>query len=241
MNLLDMQPQLTSNIIKKTLLVLNGLILSIGTCGGAKNIWLLSWFETNGWPIILLPILILFLMKPPLRIASTLVGVLTGLEDYLYAYGVAKLPVSTSTLIQGIELALTAGFAFLLVKQKFTAHSVNVILPLTITYPLVKEIQLVTCFFATAFCTINCDSCQPEAREFKFGEINYYLVLVSNATIWQCFFLGSIGVASWLSSLGEKLQVEKGVALALSLWGFVSYFYGEKRRMTEDGENLIEK
>lgn len=34
MNLLDMQPQLTSNVIKKTLLVLNGLILSIGTCGG---------------------------------------------------------------------------------------------------------------------------------------------------------------------------------------------------------------
>ena len=34
MNLLDMEPQLTSNVIKKTLLVLNGLILSIGTCGG---------------------------------------------------------------------------------------------------------------------------------------------------------------------------------------------------------------
>lgn len=104
--------------------------------GGAKNIWLLSWFETNGWPVILLPILIaytnrqnnqgshakLFLMKPPLLIASNLVGILTGLEDYLYAYGVAKLPVSTSTLIQGIELAFTPGFTFLLVKQKFTAH-----------------------------------------------------------------------------------------------------------------------
>lgn len=65
--------------------------------GGAKNIWLLSWFETNGWPVILLPILIaytnrqnnqgshakLFLMKPPLLIASNLVGILTGLEDYL--------------------------------------------------------------------------------------------------------------------------------------------------------------
>ena len=25
----------------------------------------------------------------------------------------------------------------------------------------------------------------------------------------------------------EKFQAEKGVALALSLWGFVSYFYGE--------------
>ena len=25
----------------------------------------------------------------------------------------------------------------------------------------------------------------------------------------------------------EKFQAEKGIALALSLWGFVSYFYGE--------------
>lgn len=39
----------------------------------------------------------------------------------------------------------------------------------------------------------------------------------------------------------EKFQVEKGVAVAVSLWGFVSYFYGEKRRMGEDEENLIEK
>lgn len=39
----------------------------------------------------------------------------------------------------------------------------------------------------------------------------------------------------------EKFQVEKGVAVAVSLWGFVSYLYGEKRRMGEDEENLIEK
>ena len=31
----------------------------------------------------------------------------------------------------------------------------------------------------------------------------------------------------------ENFQAEKGVALALSLWGFVSYFYGELKHNKE--------
>ena len=73
-------------------------------------------------------------------------------------------------------------------------------------------------------------------------------MVVWNGIIWQCFFLGAIGVIFSASSLvcgiviavllpvteilaviffQEKFQAEKGVSLALSLWGFVSYFYGE--------------
>ena len=73
-------------------------------------------------------------------------------------------------------------------------------------------------------------------------------MVVWNGIIWQCFFLGAIGVIFSASSLvcgiviavllpvteilaviffREKFQAEKGVSLALSLWGFVSYFYGE--------------
>ena len=87
-----------------------------------------------------------------------------------------------------------------------------------------------------------------EAREFELGETNYYVVAIASAIIWQCFFLGVIGVIFCSSSLlsgiviavllpvteilavifyKENFQAEKGVALALSLWGFVSYFYGE--------------
>lgn len=87
-----------------------------------------------------------------------------------------------------------------------------------------------------------------EARGCGLGEVQYYVVLVVNAIAWQCFFLGTIGVVFCASSLSsgiiiavtipvtgvlavmiykEKFQVEKGVSLALSLWGFVSYFYGE--------------
>ncbi|KAA8528325.1 hypothetical protein F0562_035680 [Nyssa sinensis] len=330
--------------IKKALLVLNCILLSIGNCGGpmimrlyfirgGKRIWLSSWLETGGWPIMLIPLFIsylhrrtthedsktkLFFMKPPLFIASATVGILTGLDDYLYAYGIAKLPVSTSSLIIATQLAFTAGFAFLLVRQKFTSYSINAIvllsvgaavlalhtssdrpdgesnkeyllgffltlaaavlygfiLPLveltykkakqTISYTLVMEFQLVMCLFATAFCTVgmtvNKDfkAIPREARQYELGEARYYLILVWSAIIWQCFFLGAIGVIFCASSLfsgiiiavllpvtevlaviffHEKFQAEKGVALALSFWGFVSYFYGELKQSKKNIQN----
>ncbi|KAA8538140.1 hypothetical protein F0562_027748 [Nyssa sinensis] len=323
-----------STTMKKTLLVLNCILLSIGNCGGplimrlyfirgGKRIWLSSWLETGGWPCMLIPLIISYLhrrrtdegsrtklvfMKPPMFIASTIIGILTGLDDYLYAYGVAKLPVSTSSLIIATQLAFTAGSAFLLVRQKFSSYSINAIVLLTvgaavlalhtssdrphgesskeyymgflmtlaaavlhgfllplveltynkakqdISYTLVMEYQTVMCFFATVFCTvgmlINHDfkAIPSEARKYELGEAIYYVVLVWSGIIWQCFFLGAIGVVFCASSLlsgiviavllpvtevlaviffSEKFQAEKGVALVLSFWGFVSYFYGE--------------
>lgn len=82
------------------------------------------------------------------------------------------------------------------------------------------------------------------------------MVLVVNTIAWQCFFLGTIGVVFCASSLSsgiiiavtipvtevlavmiykEKFQVEKGVSLALSLWGLVSYFYGEIKHPNNRG------
>ncbi|RLM86882.1 purine permease 3-like isoform X1 [Panicum miliaceum] len=87
-----------------------------------------------------------------------------------------------------------------------------------------------------------------EAREFGFGRTGYYLLLAGSAATYQCFFLGTIGAIFFGSALlagvvmtvlipvtevlavllfSEPFNGTKGVALALSLWGFVSYFYGE--------------
>ncbi|CAA2954181.1 purine permease 3-like [Olea europaea subsp. europaea] len=74
----------------------------------------------------------LFLMKTRVLIASAIIGVITGLSNYFYGYGLARLPVSTSSLLVATQLAFTAGFAFLLVKQKFTAFSTNAIVLLTL-------------------------------------------------------------------------------------------------------------
>ncbi|KAG2698855.1 hypothetical protein I3760_07G167400 [Carya illinoinensis] len=154
----SMEPKAQGNpVMKKLLLILNCILLSIGNCGGplimrlyfihgGKRVWLSSWLETGGFPVILLPLAFvyfqrratqgpgteLFFMKPPLFLAAAFIGIVTGLDDYLYAYGVARLPVSTSSLIIASQLAFTAGFAFLLVKQKFTSYSINAVFLLTV-------------------------------------------------------------------------------------------------------------
>jgi hypothetical protein len=87
-----------------------------------------------------------------------------------------------------------------------------------------------------------------EAREFGLGQGGYYSLLVGSAIVYQFFFIGIIGAIFYGSALlssvimtllisitevvaiiifHEPFNSTKGVALALSLWGFVSYFYGE--------------
>ncbi|KAI3718026.1 hypothetical protein L1987_70010 [Smallanthus sonchifolius] len=303
---------------------------------GGNRIWLSAFLETAGWPFILVVLFFLYLhrrrsttthynksdnltstttivyMRPRVFFAAAIIGVLTGLDDYLYACGVARLPVSTTSLIIASQLSFTAFFAFLLVKQKFTPYTINAVVLLTIgaavlafhtdgdrpngeskaeyfkgffltvtaaalygfvlpmveltynkakqaiTYTLVLEIQMVLCLFATIFCTIgmainNDFKVIPrEATEFGLGETRYYVVLCLCVVFWQCFFLGAIGVVFCASSLlsgiiiavllpvtetlavvfyKEPFQVEKGIALVLSLWGFTSYFYGEYKYM----------
>ncbi|KAG2308968.1 hypothetical protein Bca52824_028716 [Brassica carinata] len=107
---------------------------------------------------------------------------------------------------------------------------------------------------------VNFQVIAREARDFKLGGSTYYYVVVAfTAIIWQGFFLGTIGMIFCASSLvsgivicallplteilavlfyREKFQAEKGISLFLSLWGFLSYFYGqiksEKKTQTED-------
>ncbi|CAI0447918.1 unnamed protein product [Linum tenue] len=123
------------------------MIMRLYFLHGGKRVWLSSCLETAGWPIMLIPLAAaylrrrrrspttttkLFLIEPRLFLAAALIGVLTGFDDYLYAYGVARLPVSTSALVIATQLAFTAGFAFLLVKQRFTAYSINAVVLLTV-------------------------------------------------------------------------------------------------------------
>ncbi|GAV83239.1 EamA domain-containing protein/TPT domain-containing protein [Cephalotus follicularis] len=334
--------------MNRALLIINIILLSIGSCGvplltrlyfihGGKRLWFSSWLQTGGWPIFLIPLTIayirrrlsnpltptkIFYMNPLLFVASAVVGILTGLDDYLYVYGVSLLPVSTTSLLIAPLSAFTAVFAFLLVKQKFTSYTVNAVVLLTVgagvlalhtsgdrpvgesnreyilgflmtlgasalygfvlplmelsyikarqeySYTLVMEFQMVLCLFATAFCTVgmivNNDfrAIAREAREYELGEARYYVVVVFSAIIAQCYFLGAIGVIFCFSSLlsgiivafllpvteilavffyQEKFTAEKGIALLLSLWGFVSYFYGDiklskKHKKSTDSE-----
>ncbi|KAF6166803.1 hypothetical protein GIB67_005679 [Kingdonia uniflora] len=249
-----------------------------------------------------------FIIKWRLFVGNMVIGILLGVDNYLYSAAAAKLPVSTSSLLLSTQLAFTAGFSFLMVKQKFTSYSINAVVLLivaalilglhssgdrpngvsnkeyyigfimmlaaallygiflpanellykkakqVITYSLVIQMQVVISIFASAFCTVGMlvnkdfQVIPKEAKEYEIGEAKYYMVLVLSAISWQFYLLGAIGVIFSASSLFSGIMVsvllpvteifgvifynedftsEKGVALALSIWGFVSYFYGE--------------
>ncbi|OIT07016.1 PREDICTED: purine permease 3-like [Nicotiana attenuata] len=325
-----------STNMRRILLLINCLILAVGICGGplmmrlyyvegGSRIWLSSWLQTAGWPLTFIPLAILYFYRrksegsnakfyfitPRIFIASVVIGVVTGVDNFLYSWGGSKLPVSTSSLLLAAQLAFTAVGAFFIVKLKFTPYSINAVVLLTlgavllgvrsngdrpegvtskayilgfmmtllaaalygvilpcieliylkakqaITATLVLEIQMIMCFAATIFCTIGMianndfQAISREAKQFNLGEARYYTVIVWTAIIWQCFFVGVIGVIYCSSSLmsgvmiavllpatevlavvffRENFSGEKGLALFLSLWGFVSYFYGEFRQ-----------
>ncbi|XP_042019484.1 purine permease 3-like [Salvia splendens] len=327
--------------MKRVYLIINCIILAVGSCGGpllmrlyflrgGKRIWFSSWLQTGGWPITLIPLLVSYtrrrrtgdraivLMRPRVFFAAAALGAVTGLDDYMYANGVARLPVSTSSLILATQLAFTAAFAFVLVRQRFTAYSVNAVVQLTLgavvlglhtdgdrpegetnreyligffltliaaalyglilpaieltykramqplTFTLALEIQLVLCFFATAFCTVGMivnndfQAIPREAKEYELGETRYYVVVFCSAIVLQGVFLGAIGVIYYSSSLfsgivisimlpvtellaviffHERFQAEKGISLFLSIWGFISYFYGDFKHNTDTNTN----
>ncbi|KAK7267646.1 hypothetical protein RIF29_20324 [Crotalaria pallida] len=124
------------------------------------------------------------------------------------------------------------------------------------------------CFFASLFCfvgmIINNDFkvISSEARNFGLGEATYYVVMVASAVVCQINVLGAIGVIFCATSLfsgivialmvpvtevlavifyRETFKAEKGVSVVLSIWGFVSYFYGEYKQAKKIKRNCILK
>lgn len=90
-----------------------------------------------------------------------------------------------------------------------------------------------------------------ESKAYGLGEAKYYAVLACSAILWQLLSVGALGLVYCTSSLftaivgalllpftqvaavfayGEKFTGEKGMSLALCLWGFTSYFIGEYKK-----------
>ncbi|WCJ43498.1 purine permease 3 [Euphorbia peplus] len=140
--------------VKILVATLNCLLMSIGQVGGplllriyylhgGKRKWLNAWLLTSAFPILILPISLSYLrsrtqnhrhgssssllLTPWLFGSSVLIGILLGLDSYLYSFGLLYLPVSVSSLLGSTQLAFTAIFAFLMVKQKFTHYSINAV------------------------------------------------------------------------------------------------------------------
>ncbi|KAL6867704.1 hypothetical protein ACP4OV_015728 [Aristida adscensionis] len=122
-------------------------------------------------------------------------------------------------------------------------------------YVMVMQIQAVMGAAGTAVCLVGMavtgdfQAMRGEAAGFGLGgRSGYYLVFALQAVSWQLFNLGVMGLVICASSLlagvmiavllplseilavillHERFDGTKGIALVLSLWGFVSYLYGE--------------
>ncbi|KAI3939747.1 hypothetical protein MKW92_042134 [Papaver armeniacum] len=300
------------------------LLLRLYYLHGGQRKWLTSWLQTAAFPFLLIPILVSwskpkskshgklrFCVTRKLFISSVILGIMFGLDSFLFSIGLSYLPVSTSTLLMATQLAFTAFFALILVKQKFTPYSINSVVLLTlgsvilafhtngdttsgvskgqyflgffvtlgaaalvglilpsiqfaytkaceaVTYDLMMQTQFLISMFATLLCTIGMlinkdfQAISREAKEYGLGETKYYLVLIFAAVLMQCGLVGNLGVIYCATSLlsgvlitllspitqifavfffNEKFSAEKGMSLALSIWGFASYFYGEYKQ-----------
>ncbi|KAK1326276.1 Purine permease 3 [Acorus calamus] len=287
-------PTKNHRLRRRLLCITSCTLMAVGTVGGPLLIrlyfshggsrkWLSSWLQTAAFPIILLPLSFLysssaasspFFAELRLIFASAVIGLISGLTNFMYSDGLSYLPVSTSSLLYSTQLPFTAIFAFFMVKQRFSFCSVNTVALMTlgavllairkdgdrppgakrvISYAVVLQFQLGVSVFATAFCTVgmlaNHDfaAIPREAKAYDLGETKYYIVLVATAVLWQFSFIGTAGTIFYTSSLfagvytalllpftevaaviafRESFSGEKGMAMALCLWGFVSYFYG---------------
>lgn len=152
---IDSQNTMSQAWLNRTLVITNIILTFVGYVGGSltsrlyflhggHRLWLSSFLETAAFPLLLLPLSLSYhhrrwahpnakpiLITPRILAACSALGLMTGADDFLYAYGLSFLPVSTSVLLLSTHLAFTAFFAFLIVKQKFTAYSLNAIALLT--------------------------------------------------------------------------------------------------------------
>ncbi|KAK9163407.1 hypothetical protein Syun_004309 [Stephania yunnanensis] len=144
----------THHQTKWWLLLLYCAFMAIGAIGspssqklyylhGGNLIWLATWVQSAGFPILLIPLSFTYLInlsknkttgpssKPFTFMDSNLfacaaaAGVALGLSSFFYSSSLRYLPVSTSSLLFSTQLAFTALFAFIMVRQRFTFYSVN--------------------------------------------------------------------------------------------------------------------
>ncbi|CAL5081857.1 unnamed protein product [Urochloa decumbens] len=143
-------------LTRRLLVALNCGMLALGTTAGplitrlyydkgGRREWLSAWLQSAGWPLLLLPAAAsyaarrardgrgapLLLTPPRVLLAAAGLGVATGADNFVYAYSLRYLPVSTSAILISTQLVFTVFFAFLIVRQRLTAATVNAVALLT--------------------------------------------------------------------------------------------------------------
>ncbi|KVH87992.1 probable purine permease 4 [Cynara cardunculus var. scolymus] len=145
----------------KILVTLNYICLFVGSVSSSlllkfyfnhkgSNLWLSTWVQSAGFPLLLLPIYLpyhLHCFRPKeankrrkpfssfdikLLSLSFGVGLMLGVSNLCFSWGSSYLPLSTWSLVLSSQLAFTLLLSILIVKQKITFLNVNCVILLTL-------------------------------------------------------------------------------------------------------------
>ncbi|RYR13280.1 hypothetical protein Ahy_B04g070364 isoform A [Arachis hypogaea] len=268
-----------------SLLVLNYFLLFVGSVSSSmlskyyfthkgSSKWVSTWVQCTGFPLLLIPIFLPYsLLKSTIRkpftdfnkkilTLSIFVGIMLGINNLLFSWGVSYLPVSTSSLLLSSQLGFNLILSVIIVKQKITFSNLNTVILITLSSIIlalnsskerpkgVTEKQ----YFIGFFCTISagllfalylpivekiykkvyCYEMVMEMQLLCFMGTAGMVFLTSSLTGGICMTaLLSMNVLGGVVFLREKFGGLKAVATVLCLWGFCSYVYGMYTKMLE--------
>lgn len=137
------------------LLVINYLCLFVGSVSASllskyyfihkgSSKWVATFVQTAGFPLLMLPISLPYLLKftkrvpftnftPKMLVLSISIGVMLGFNNLFFSWGNSYLPVSTSSLLLSSQLLFNLLFSIIIVKQKLTFSNVNCVILLTLS------------------------------------------------------------------------------------------------------------
>ncbi|KAJ0971722.1 hypothetical protein J5N97_019681 [Dioscorea zingiberensis] len=322
----------------RLLLAINYGLLLVGTLSssilsrfyyihGGSSRWLTTLIQSSAFPLLLLPIFssrsnasspLFSTFTPRLLLLCVSIGLLNGVNNLLFSWGISYLPLSTSSLILSSQLAFTLFLSVLLVRQTITFINLNCVILLTLSaillavgsnsdrpdgttelqffmgflatlgaallfalylplmklvylglskYKTVMEMQVIMQASATVFALVGMvagggvaevrKDMREERGGFDLGLGVYWGTVGVTAVCWQMCFMGTAGLVFLTSSLnsgvcmtallslnvlggvvvfGDAFGAEKAVSMALCLWAFSSYLYGEYRSREREVE-----
>ncbi|XP_042455158.1 probable purine permease 11 isoform X1 [Zingiber officinale] len=115
---------------------------------GGNSKWMATFVQTAAFPFLFIPLLLFpsnrqppspaaAATPPALHLKIVLIylglGIIIGIDNLMYSYGLLYVPVSTYSLICATQLAFNAVFSYYLNSQKFTDYILNSVVLLTLS------------------------------------------------------------------------------------------------------------
>ncbi|XP_043694501.1 probable purine permease 11 isoform X2 [Telopea speciosissima] len=225
---------------------------------GGNSKWLQTIVVTAGFPFVL-PLLIYFSYKPSipnhtntsnkrspsiitLVLLYTSLGIFSAGDNFLYAYGLLYLPVSTYSLVCATQLAFNALFSYFINSLKFTPVLLNSVIILTISASLLAlhsesdgSTGVTKAHYAIGFlCTLGASalfslllsltelSFEKVLKKKTFSVILEMQIYPAIAATCVCL-VGLFASREWWSLKGEMEQIGRVSYVMILVWTAVAW------------------